>query len=74
MSSLLLQFQSLVSDVIKNRTELGCPTPCNTHEYRLTKSSLGTNTNVYRAVFIYMECYLDRERDWDTESETERKD
>ena len=48
MSSLLLQFQSLVSDVIKNRTELGCPTPCNTHEYRLTKSSLGTNTNVYR--------------------------
>ena len=31
-----------------NRTELGCPKPCAMHEYSLTKSNLGTNTNVHK--------------------------
>ena len=55
---MLAQFQALVSDVIRNRTELGCPTPCATHEYRLTKSNLGTNTNVRRFVLNEMEQLL----------------
>ena len=47
-----IQIHSLVSDVIINRTELGCPIPCTSHEYRLTKSNLGTNTNVHRVVIL----------------------
>ena len=47
-----IQIHSLVSDVIINRTELGCPIPCTSHEYRLTKSNLGTNTNVHRVVLL----------------------
>ena len=31
-----------------NRTNLGCPKPCAIHEYSLTKSNLGTNTNVHK--------------------------
>ena len=47
-----IQIHSLVSDVIINRTELGCPIPFTSHEYRLTKSNLGTNTNVHRVVSL----------------------
>ena len=31
-----------------NRTNLGCPKPCAMHEYSLTKSNLGTYTNVHK--------------------------